>query len=60
VLYQCGFFFGARSIRFGSDSCDTRLPMVVVGLLRFGSHKPWSCGSLLFGAWPAHAGELSP
>jgi hypothetical protein len=26
-------FFGARSMRFGSDSCNTRLLVVVVGLL---------------------------
>jgi hypothetical protein len=28
VLYQCGFFFGARFMRFGSDSCDMHLPVV--------------------------------
>jgi len=37
------FSFGARSMCFGTDLCDTRLPVVVTSLLRSNSHKSWPC-----------------
>ncbi len=53
------FFLGARSVSFDWVFIDTRLSVVVVGVLQSGRLKMQLCFSVLIGAWPIHAGEFS-